>query len=46
MGCFTGPKLLDHLGPDRKVDLERSDAQAAYVTPTGHRTKRTINTFA
>ena len=45
MGCFTGPKLLDHLGPGREVDIERSDAQAAYVTPTDHRTKRTIDTL-
>ena len=46
MGCFIGPELLDHLGPNRKVDIERSDAQAPNVTPTGHRTRRTINTLA
>ena len=40
-----GPKLPDHLRPSREVDSERSDTQAANVTPTGHRTKRTINTL-
>ena len=33
MGCFIGLKLFDHLGPNRKVHIERSDTQAANVTP-------------